>query len=49
MMSELPFDVKQEALRRLQQGDFKAAKALHDQWVNSQNRPSREPAKNTSA
>ena len=49
MLSELPFDVKQEALRRLQQGDFKAAKALHDQWLTSQKKAIREPFNNTSS
>ncbi len=36
MISELPFRLKQEALRRLHAGDFKAAKALHDQWMMNQ-------------
>lgn len=35
MLSELPFSLKQEALKRLHAGDFKAAKALHDQWMAS--------------
>ncbi len=47
MLSEMPFSLKQEALRRLHAGDFKAAKALHDQWMASHAPRSFDPTQPT--
>ncbi|MDF1759755.1 MAG: hypothetical protein P1U40_04375 [Coxiellaceae bacterium] len=46
MISDLPFSLKQEALRRLHAGDFKAAKALHDQWLMNKAPHKYDPNKN---